>query len=202
MIIDDHRMFADAMMNLFRQCWPAASVRCVNSANEGLQQLQQQAWQLLLMDLGLPDMDGLALLEQVRKQHSSLPLLVCTGETRPVVLKRVLQAGASGLITKNQSAEEVLQAIDAVLAGIRYLAPEAEQALSIPEPHQADVLSERQLAILRLMQAGHSTPEIARQLFLSPNTVKTHIRLMFEKLGVNNRVECLTVAHERGYIHV
>ncbi|MDO6804332.1 LuxR C-terminal-related transcriptional regulator, partial [Wenyingzhuangia sp. 1_MG-2023] len=64
----------------------------------------------------------------------------------------------------------------------------------------ADLLSERQLAILTLMQAGYATQQIAEQLFLSPNTVKTHIRLMFDKLGVNNRIECLRAAHQHGYL--
>lgn len=201
LIIDDHRMFADAVSGLVRQQLGGASVYAVNTAVEGLDYLKQKPCDLVLLDLGLPDMDGVLVLEQLRAGWPGLPVLVCTGEVRPAVLRRVLQGGAGGLITKNQSAEQVLEAIDSVLAGRQYLAPEAAQAMQSREPHAADVLTERQTAILRLMQDGLTTVQIAEQLFLSPNTVKTHIRLMFEKLGVRNRVECLRAAHDRGYLH-
>jgi DNA-binding NarL/FixJ family response regulator len=201
LIIDDHRMFADAMMTLFEAALAPCRVCCVASAQAGLQQLVGQHWQLVLLDLGLPDMDGLVLLQRLRQQNAELSVLVCTAETRPALLKRVIQAGASGLIGKSQSAEDVLQAVQLVAAGGRYLTPETIEALAGPEPIDADVLTERQLVILRLMQAGHSNREIAELLFVSANTVKTHVRLMFDKLSVNNRIECLRIAHERGYIH-
>ncbi|MDO6682128.1 MULTISPECIES: response regulator transcription factor [unclassified Oceanobacter] len=197
LIIDDHRMFAEAMVSLFSKHWPSATIRCVHSAEQGLEQVLASSWQLVLLDLGLPDSDGLKLLQQLRQQDTQVAVLVCTGESRGAVLTRVLNAGASGLITKNQSTDDILLAVRRVLQGERYLAPEVMAAST---PHPADLLSERQLAILTLMQAGYATQQIAEQLFLSPNTVKTHIRLMFDKLGVNNRIECLRAAHQHGYL--
>jgi len=201
LIIDDHRMFADAMANMMQQGLSGANIVCVNTAAAGLAHVQQHGCDLVLLDLGLPDMDGAALLEKLNTSHADLPVLVCTGEVRAAVLKRVLQIGAAGLITKNQSADEVVAAVQQVLSGKQYLAPEATKAMQSAEPHQDDVLTDRQMAILRLLQQGLTTAQIAEQLFLSPNTVKTHIRLMFEKLGVRNRVECIRIAHDRGYLH-
>ncbi|MGB1090904.1 MAG: response regulator [Oceanobacter sp.] len=200
LLVDDHQLFADAMRSLLEKHWPGIHIQSVFSGEDVEACLQENAWDLVMMDLGLPGLDGLTLVGQLAERWPDLPVLICTGEVRPAVLNRVIKSAARGVITKSQPADQILEAIRAVFAGRRYLCSQALDALESPATPEEDLLTERQLAILALLQDGLSNSDIAERLFVSPNTVKTHLRLIFEKLGVNNRVECVRVAHERGLL--
>lgn len=194
-IIDDHQMFAEAMKMVVVQLIPNCEVSVFTSADDALKGIGQETPNLILLDLEMADLSGLMLLEILSQNGKNIPVLVCSGNLTELNKQRVITKGAHGFLSKAQGTEDIHEAITHVLNGKTYPAniekyKASEQAL----------LSNRQRAILSLMESGMSNASIADALFLSTNTVKTHIRLMYNTLDVTSRIECLNKARKLGLL--
>ncbi|WP_108124045.1 response regulator [Saccharospirillum mangrovi] len=203
LIIDDHQMFSGALALTLGSLVPELSVTTVPSAEAALQLLAESDthhFALALLDLDLPDIHGQTLCELLLQRYPELPVLVCSANPSPVSAQQLRASGARGYVTKDQSAEALLQAAREVLAGAPWVTTEALAQLTASTEAAPELLSRRQLSILRLMQAGQTVDEIARQLHLSANTIKTHIRLMYDKLDARNRSDCLRIAARLGLL--
>lgn len=195
-LIDDHQMFSEAMKTVLNRILPACETELFSRPEDALVRLQHQKPDLIILDLEMATMSGVDLLRVLPQHSEAIPVLVCSGNLTAENIALIRNAGASGYMRKTESIEEVKTAIEAVSAGKPY--PEDFHCeTSTPEN---SVLSRRQLAILTLMKAGMSNLDIAETLYLSPNTIKTHIRLMYNTLDVTSRVECLNKASSLGLI--
>lgn len=162
---------------------------------------------IVVMDIGLPRLDGIAATQQIKAALPTTRVVMLTSHTSETEVISALSSGADAYCVKGTSVESLLAAIAAATEGASYLDPQVARLVMdhLKPPTQASSgmigqLSQREMEVLTLMVEGHSNPEIAAQLFLSPNTVKTHVRGIMNKLAVDDRVQAAVVALRSGLV--
>jgi DNA-binding NarL/FixJ family response regulator len=162
--------------------------------------------QVVLMDLNMPRCDGIEATRRIRAEHPGTRVVVLTTYSDDESIINALQAGALGYLTKDATRAEIGRAVQAAAAGQAVLDPEVQQRLLLaaarapaPAPDEEGDLTPRESEVLRLMAAGKSNREIARQLFVSEATVKTHINRIFMKTGSRDRAQAMHYAYTHGY---
>ena len=165
---------------------------------------------VVLMDIRMPQLDGIAATAQITERHPQTRVLVLTTYDLDEYVYDALQAGASGFLLKDVDRERLVEAIRTVAAGEALLAPAVLRRLvdhyvespppELSRPAGLDELSERELEVLRLIGRGLSNAEIAAELVISLATVKTHVRHVLQKLRLRDRVQAVVVAYESGLV--
>lgn len=156
---------------------------------------------LVLMDLQMGEgMDGVAATRQLRQQCPGLPVLILTTYDTEADILAAVEAGASGYMLKDAAPEEIHRAVHDAAAGRTALAPAVAARLMGRMRDDSTSLSAREVELLELLATGLSNQQIARQLFISVATVKTHLVHIYQKLGADNRTAAVRVASERGII--
>jgi DNA-binding NarL/FixJ family response regulator len=199
-IADDHTLFRIGLKQMLESY---AGITVVAEAANAEQTLAATATidaHLLITDLSMPGANGLQLIETLRQRHPVLPILVLSMHDEPLTVRRALQAGATGYLTKEASPETLLAAVTKTAAGERFIAPEIAEAIAFdtvrPTVAAHERLSERELQVFRLIAHGRSLALIGEQLHLSPKTITTHKTHLMEKLGVANNAELIRYAIE------
>lgn len=160
---------------------------------------------LVVMDIGLPRLDGIAATQQIKAALPETHVVMLTSHQTQTEIIAALSSGADAYCIKGTTVERLLSAIAAAIDGATYLDPQiARQVienLKPPSPKSNTTnLSTRELEVLKLMVEGLSNPEIAEKLYLSPNTIKTHVRGIMNKLAVDDRVQAAVVALRSGLV--
>jgi len=160
---------------------------------------------LVVMDIGLPRLDGIAATQQIKAALPQTHVVMLTSHKTDTEIFAALSSGADAYCIKGASIERLLNAISAAVEGATYLDPQIARRvidnLKPPSPSgNAANLSGRELEVLKLMVEGYSNPEIAQKLYLSPNTIKTHVRGIMNKLSVDDRVQAAVVALRSGLV--
>ncbi len=162
---------------------------------------------VIVMDIGLPRQDGIAATQQIKAVLPEVHVVMLTSHTTEHEVIGALASGADAYCVKGTSVDRLLTAIEAAREGASYLDPQvARQVMdqlkpsTAAEPNIVGQLSQRELEVLKLMVEGLSNPEIAAILYLSPNTVKTHVRGIMNKLAVDDRVQAAVVALRAGLV--
>ncbi len=160
---------------------------------------------LVVMDIGLPRLDGIAATQQIKEALPEVRVVVLTSHTTETEIIAALSSGADAYCIKGASIDRLMAAIAAAQEGATYLDPQIARKvidhLKPPTPaSNLGQLSQRELEVLKLMVEGKSNPEIAAALYLSPNTVKTHVRGIMNKLAVDDRVQAAVVALRSGLV--
>src|SRR5689334_21364424 len=203
LIVDDHAMVRLGLSGFLMDFEDLELVGEASSGQEGIDLCAQVQPDVVLMDLMMPDMDGIAAMTTIREMNPQVQVVALTSFGSEELVKAALKAGAIGYLFKNVSTEELAKAIRAAAASQPTLAMEALHALisapSTPEP-PAFSLTETEHKVLALMKQGLSNTEIAAQLGVSPSTIKTHASNMFAKMGVGSRVEAVTLGLQHGLI--
>jgi DNA-binding NarL/FixJ family response regulator len=181
------------------------SIVGASNVEDAWQVLEQQPdIELILIDLNIPGLNGLDFIDSLCERNIYIPFIVLSASSDLFQIRTALQNGASGFIPKTYSIDQILQVIEQVVAGDIVVPKDIEQAIAcLPEhePSQSHYktmtnykLGQRQMDVLTLMQKGHSNDEIAEQLNLSKNTIKTHVKTLFSAFQVSNRIECVRYA--------
>ncbi len=203
MLVDDHPLALSGLRNFLSGF---ADLELAGEACGGREAVQRypEVWpDVVLMDLLMPDMDGLAAIQAIRAQDPEARIMALTSLYDTGQVKKVLQAGAVGYLFKDVTAFELAQAIRLAVGGCVVLSQSVLQALNYgPEGggEKDGPLSEREQEVLALLAQGHSNQEIAVQLHLSRPTVKYHLANLFSKFGVSRRTEAVAEAYRRGLI--
>jgi DNA-binding NarL/FixJ family response regulator len=162
---------------------------------------------VIVMDIGLPRLDGIAATQQIKQAMPQVHVVMLTSHTTENEVIGALSSGADAYCVKGTTVDRLLTAIAAAQEGASYLDPSvARQVMdhlkptATTEPNIVGQLSQRELEVLKLMVEGLSNPEIAAALYLSPNTVKTHVRGIMNKLAVDDRVQAAVVALRAGLV--
>ena len=206
LIVDDHTLFREAFILLLKEFDPKVALIEASSAEEALSALDYYAdLDLILLDLRLPGMDGLAVLPLIREACPTVPVVLLSGTEDRATARYALDQGAAGFIHKSAGSQEMRNALRLVLQGEVY-APLAlltyAEATQEREPAEdpgdgESGLTQRQLAVLRLMSGGRPNKTIARELGITEATVKLHVSAILQALGVRNRTEAVLEATRR-----
>ncbi|MGB1238025.1 MAG: response regulator transcription factor [Pseudomonadales bacterium] len=188
LLADDHGLFRDSLSIWLEQLPPQVCVTSVVDFSQAQTALQEKTFQLIILDLYMPGMQGAQSVKQLC-QHYSTPLIIVSAEESSLVVQQCLQAGAKGYVPKSLPGKCILDAVNQVLSGRQYLPADMllEQGQTTDLSQLA--LSDKQLQILELLTKGKSNREIADTLFLSEGTVKQYVTKLLRLLEVDNRVQ-------------
>lgn len=194
LIADDHAIVRKGLVQMLREEFPSAQVTEVANSNEVLEQVKNQIWDVILLDISMPGRSGIETLKQIRSEGIKAPILMLSMHPEEQYAIRVLKAGASGFLNKESATEELLIAVHKVLSGRKYLT--ASVAEKLAETIGADsekpahaLLSDREMQVLQHIASGETVSEIAEKLSLSVNTISTYRTRILEKLNLNNNAE-------------
>jgi len=201
-IVDDHRMVREGL-RVFLGHDPELVI--VGEAADGVEAVEEALHlrpDVVLMDLHLPGMDGISATRLIRRNAAQTKVIILTGIPNSARVFEAMRAGASGFLLKDAEAGEVCSAIRAAVAGQIHLCPQASASLlrEARLSEQTQVLSRREAEVLRLLARGYSNKEIARDLHIGEETVRTHVRRIIAKLGVQRRTQAILVAMRLGIV--
>lgn len=199
LIVDDHPMVAEGIRALLETYDDIDVVGALGSARAALDQIATLAPDVILLDLNMPGMSGLAATEILRETHPDVAILILSMHDAPEYVATALRHGANGYCLKDQSTEEIRRAIDTVISGQRYLCPGAETALE-PAADGSEPLTSREQMILLLLAQGRSNKQVAGELDISVRTVETHRKNLKRKLGISSTAGLTRYALEHGVL--
>lgn len=203
LIIDDHALVREGIALVLRSLRPEAVIVQADNCQSGIEAARREAFDMVLLDLQLPDMPGFVALERFRSEHASLPVVVVSGlEDRDTVL-RTLDMGAKAFVPKSADSSKIRHALEALLDGRVYLpdsvvgagAGVAPQAV---RPESNWNLTDRQREVLALVVAGLPNKLIARKLVIAESTVKIHVSAILRELRVTSRTQALIAVARSG----
>ena len=198
LVVDDHPMLREGIVAVIER---QADMTVVGEASDGLEAIarfSELSPDVTPMDLQMPGASGFAAIEGIRARAPRAPILVLTTYPGDSQALRALKAGANGYLLKSCIRRELIDAIRAVHAGRRPISAEIAQEIAA---HALDErLTDREVAILKLVAEGHPNKQVAWRLQVSTDTVKAHLKNIFAKLDVNDRTQAVIIAARRGYI--
>jgi two-component system, NarL family, nitrate/nitrite response regulator NarL len=204
-VVDDHALFRRGLVSLLSDMGDFTVCAEASNGKDALPLIEELKPDIILMDVNMPVMDGVQSLEAVRKTRKDQKVIMLTISQNDEDLVRAISAGANGYILKNAEPEDLHNTIIEVMRGNSILSPEMTEKVfaslrSARQSRGQTILSDREVEVLDFMAKGLSTRQIAVSLFISENTVKTHIRHILEKLDANNRAQAVAKARELGII--
>jgi len=203
LVIDDHPLVGDGITMMVRDMDDLTIAAVCKSGKEALAYLETDNPDIILLDISLPDTDGLELCKIIRKKNKHPKIIGLTSTNEAGIITQLLANGANGYLLKNMERDELLQAIDEVMNGRIFLSKAANQKIleqfhSLKDAMQnTPVLTRREKEILSLLYEGNTGPQIAEKLFLSPYTIETHRKNLMQKLNANTTQQLLKIAQEK-----
>lgn len=199
LIADDHAMIRAGLRRWLEQDRSVEAVAEACSGAETLQQLRDGSWDLVVLDINMPDRSGIDILRHIRSGHPQTRVLVISGFSEKQYAIYALRAGASGYLAKDQAPEEFMRAVHTVLAGRRFASAALTEMLvnALDEPADRPLhasLSQREFQILCKLAVGRSVSEIAQELCISVKTVSTYRARVLDKLGMRSNAELMRYA--------
>ncbi len=197
---DDHALIRDGIAALIADQTDMRLVAEASSGREAIEQFRKHHPDVTLMDLQMPEMNGMDALIAIRSEFPEARIIVLTTYVGDALCKRAMKAGAQAYILKGNVRKDLLDTIRAVRSGKKFIHAEVPAELA---SHAADdALSERETEVLKLIAVGNSNKLIADELSISEDTVKGHVKSILSKLGVNDRTDAVTVGLKRGIIEL
>jgi two-component system, NarL family, invasion response regulator UvrY len=205
LIVDDHPIVRRGLRELLLDTPDVADVGEAASPQEVLDRTRSRPWDVVILDLGLPGRGGLDVLQDLKREHPALPVLVLSMQPEDQYAVRAFRSGAAGYLTKEAAPERLLEAIHKVTAGGRYVTPAvaeqlaADLTLGAPQaPHHG--LSNREFEVLRLIASGKTVGDIAAQLSLSVKTISSYRTRILDKMRMSNNAELMQYALRNGLV--
>ena len=198
--VDDHALIREGVAALIANQKDMRLVGEASSGEEAIAQVRSQRPDITLMDLQMPEMNGMDALIAIRSEFPDARIIVLTTYLGDALCQRAMKAGAQAYILKGNVRKDLLDTIRAVRAGKKFV--HSEVAAELASHAMDDALSGREIEVLSLIAAGNSNKLIADQLAISEDTVKGHVKSILSKLGANDRTHAVTVAFKRGIIEL
>ena len=196
--VDDHALVREGIAGLVGVQPDMVIVGEASNGREASQQFRMLHPDVTLMDLQMPEMNGIEALIAIRNEFPDAKVIVLTTYTGDVQILRALKAGAQAYLLKNTLHKELLDTIRAVHAGRKALSPEA--SYEVAEHATDDALTPAEISVLRLIAAGNANKQIADQLSITEETVKSRVKSILSKLGANDRTHAAMIGLKRGII--
>lgn len=210
-VVDDHQIFLDGIVSLLDDEPNIKIVGTAHNGKEAIDKIKSSKVDVVLMDINMPEMDGIEATKQLKKINPDIKILMLTMHSEPRFIKECLEIGAKGYVMKNISKDDLLKAIETVNQDKSYLDADSQEKLisSMSNTDEEDnrnydelaaQITQRELEILQLIALGLTSQDIATKLFISKNTVETHRKNMLAKLNVNNTAALLKIAYRKGLV--
>ena len=200
---DDHPVVLKGLKEILSEGFDDVIIDGTTTGYELLRNVQNNQYDLVLLDISLPDINGLEVLKEIRKARPKLPVLMISMYLEEQYALRAMKAGAQGYVTKRSASDELVLAVRKILSGKRYISPAfAEKMLfdfeSSAEKPPHERLSDRELQVLCMIGGGKAVNQIAEELHVSANTVRTYRTRILEKIGVKGTSELIHYALMHG----
>lgn len=205
LVADDHSVVRKGLKLILEEGFPGAEVVEVSNAEETIEKVMQQEWDVVISDLSMPGRSGLDALQQIKVINNKIPVLILSIHPEEQYAMRALKSGASGYLNKEMAPDELVKAVTKVMSGKKYItASIAEKLASVFDddvakaPH--DQLSDREFSVMKMIASGKSLSDIADSLFLSVTTVSTYRSRIMSKMKMKNNAELILYAIEKKLI--
>jgi DNA-binding NarL/FixJ family response regulator len=203
LIVDDHKLFSDGLSTLLSDIYTEPELISVASGQQAINTLNQDSsFDLVLLDLRLPDMDGIEVLNKIAANKMLVPVAIVSATSNYQEIYAVLKAGALGFMHKSIDRQELEKAINSILNGEKYLSDLSPAATDERQSLKTniEILTRRQSEVLALLSDGLLNKQIAERLGTSEQTIKIHVSAIMKKLGVRTRTACVSQAIRLGII--
>lgn len=201
LIADDHSVVRRGLRQILLDGFPNADIAEVADADELIRQVVKNDWDVIISDLSMPGRSGLEGLQQIKQIKPKIPVLILSIHPEEQYAVRMLKAGASGYLNKDMAPEELVNAVQRVMLGKKYITPSIAEHLASVLDHPEDrplheLLSDREFSVLKMLAAGKSVSEIAEDLYLSVTTVSTYRTRVLTKLNLKTNADLTLYAIE------
>lgn len=200
LIIDDHPVVRLGLKTMLESEGRIVVTAAVGSAKEGMAEVEKSKPDVVLLDLRMPEMEGVEAIAELRNMDPQLRVLILTNYEEDEYIFRAMRAGAMGYLLKNTPQEEIIRAVDRVNNNERCISPEI--ATRLTETIAREELTQREIEVLNLVADGLTNKEVADRLFISARTARNHVASCLLKLGADDRTEAVTRAVRRGLIRL
>jgi two-component system, NarL family, nitrate/nitrite response regulator NarL len=204
LVADDHPVFRNGLVDAIEQAGELELVGEAETGRQALEKIRELKPDVAVIDLKMPEVDGLQVTNAVVVERLSTRILFLSGYLQSTAVYKAIEAGAQGYLSKDSSSGAICDAIVAVANGQTVLGPEVQHGIGeeirLRAPNSPASLSEREQEILAFTADGHSAADIGERLFLSPATVKTHLQRIYQKLGVSDRAAAVAEAMRAGLL--
>jgi two-component system invasion response regulator UvrY len=199
LIADDHAVVRHGLKQILAEEFKRAIFGEASNAQEALQRVWKQPWDIVILDVTMPGRGGLEVLKEIKRSRPELPVLMLSMHPEDQFAMRLLKAGAAGYLTKESAPEQLIGAVHKAIGGGRYVSPAMAEKLAtflVTDMHTAphEKLSDREFLILRMIASGKQVGAIARELSLSVKTISTYRVRLLEKMGLSNNAELVHYA--------
>ena len=199
LITDDHPIVRQGLQQLLKETFEAIVVDEAGNGTEALGKIKTDKYDIVLLDIAMPGMNGLEVLKEIQKFNKTLPVLIISIYPEDQYALRCLKAGASGYLTKDTASDELTLAVERILSGKKYVSPNLADKLArhlnegTPKlPHE--LLSDREDQVMRYIASGKTAAEIAAELNLSVKTINTYRNRIIKKMQIKNSAELIRYA--------
>lgn len=202
LLVDDQQLFREGLALILKQHYPEMTLLHAGSGPEALETLKNTPVNLVLLDIGMPEMNGMEVVAHLSKDHPDVLILVVTQYNGEAMIKHLLRLGVHGFIFKSSAAEEIKAAIATVMEGRQYVPANLQPSFlkKIALTDTPAVLKKREAEILLLLKMGRSSKEIAERLKLKENTINSYREEMLQKTKTKNVAELISYAYENGML--
>ena len=194
LIVDDHELVRSGLARIITEEFSFATVQEAENGFQAEKMARKGKWDLIISDMSMPDKTGLDVLKQLRSESIKIPMLILSIHPENQYALRVLKAGGNGYITKDCPRAEFINAVKIILSGKKYISANVAEKLASRfddeiNKEQHELISDRELQVLRLIAAGKTVSEIAEELSLSVPTISTYRHRLLEKMELKNNAE-------------
>jgi len=205
LLIDDHAVVRKGLKAILEEEFNDMTVYEAGTGRAGISRIRESHPEAVVLDISLPDMNGLEVLKRIRVDWPNLPVLILSvyGEDQYGV--RMMRSGASGYLAKSSAPEHLVDALKKVIGGQKYISSELAERLAYnlmksPKDLSVESLSDREYQVFRMLAAGKTVTEIGQELYLSVKTISTHRNHILSKMDMHNNADMVSYAHVKGLV--
>ena len=205
LIADDHTVVRKGLRQILLEEFPSAEITETADAATLFMKVLREEWDVVITDISMPDKSGLEVLQQIRRDHPRLPVLILSAHSEDQYAIRALKAGANGYLCKDSASEELVTAIRRILLGKKYITASLAEKLTFQFDLESDrppheILSDREFEVMKFLAAGKVVSEIASQLCLSVTTISTYRARILTKMNLKTNYDLTRYAMENNLL--
>ena len=194
LIADDHSIVRRGLKNILLEEYPTATIDEVDNGHDLIIRIQKNTYDIVISDVSMPGKNGLEALKILKKEFPIVPVLILSIHPEELYAMRMIKAGAAGYITKESATEELVNAVKLILQGKKYITSTLAEKMiyglnTDPDQKPHELLSNRELLVLKMIAGGKTVSEVASELGLSVNTISTYRSRILEKMNMKNNSE-------------